>query len=132
MRELNLYKLWEVCNKLSEKMEELSEDNKYIYLLGRQSNFGADTFESFLDYYSFKIEQDEIIVFNNDGVPYESYTNDDFSYIPLFLLFYGEKDLEIYMENEITEQLQQQQEAKIQEKEDIKRQIELLKKKLNN
>ena len=37
MKELNLHKLWEVCNKLSEKESELSEEDVFISFLGYRS-----------------------------------------------------------------------------------------------
>ena len=90
MKTLNLEKLWEVCNTLSEKESELSEHNTYVHLLGHTSSFSAYSFEQFLKYYSFKIEDDIIIVYNNDGVPYEDYNNEDYSYIPIPVLNFDE------------------------------------------
>ena len=127
MRELNLYKLWEVCNTLSLKESELQEQSIFISFMGHKSNFCAQTFESFLEHYSFSIEGDDIIVFNDDGVPYEDYTNDDFSYISTILLSFGEKELERWIDDEIEKQLTQQKREKEQQKENIKSQIERLK-----
>ena len=132
MKELNLYKLWEVCNTLSLKESELQEQSIFISFLGNKSNFCAQTFESFLEYYSFSIEGDDIIVFNDDGIPYESYNNDDFSYVPAVLLSFGEKELERWIDDEIEKQLTQQKREKEQQKENIKSQIERLKTQLNN
>ena len=130
---LDLKKIWEVMNKLSYEETKLSEeDDKYVQLLGHSSNYCQQEFESFLEYYSFKFEGDNIVVFNDDFVPYEDYTVGDFSSFPLSLLSFGEKELNIWIENEIEMQLKEQEKARIQEKEDIKRQIELLTKKLNN
>lgn len=120
-------------NRLSYEETKLSEEqDKYVQLLGYRSNYYNMTFQSFLDFYSFKIEDDNIVVFNDDRIPYEDFNNDDYSYVPSILLSFGEKDLEKWIENEIKSQLKQQEEQKIAEKEDIKRQIELLTKKLNN
>ena len=130
MKELNLHKLWEVCNILSEKEAELSESNTYVRLLGHRSNFSAYSFEQFLSFYSFTIEDDYVVVFNNDGVPYESFSNDDYSYIPIPILGFGEKELENYIEQTIKMQLEEQETQKIAEKEEIKRKIERLTKQL--
>ena len=132
MRELNLYKLWEVCNTLSLKESELQEQSIFISFLGNKSNFCAQTFESFLEYYSFSIEGETIIVFNDDGVPYEDFSTDDFSYVPTVLLSFGEKELERWIDDEIEKQLTQQKREKEQQKENIKSQIERLKTQLNN
>lgn len=132
MKNLDLEKLWNVCNTLSEKESELAEHGTYVYLLGNSSNFSAYSFEQFLEYYSFKIEDDSIIVFNDDKVAWEDYTNNDFSYIPIILLSFDKKRLESWMEIEIKLELERQEREKVQEKEDLKRKIELLQKQLDN
>ena len=130
MKELNLYKLWEICNKLSEKESELSEEDVFVSLLGYRSNYREMSFEGFLNYYSFRIEDDVIVVYNNDGIPYENFTNDDFSYVPIPLLGFGEKELENYTEQSVKMQLEEQEAHKIADKEEIKRKIERLTKQL--
>ena len=132
MRELNLYKLWEVCNTLALKESELQEQSIFISFMGHKSNFCAQTFESFLEYYSFSIEGETIIVFNDDGVPYEDYTNDDFSYISTILLSFGEKELEKWIDDETERQLAQQKLEKLQRKDYIKEQIKRLETQLSN
>lgn len=132
MKNLNLYRLWEVCNTLSNTELGLSENNCYVSLLGHRSDYCEMSFEEFLNYYSFKVEDDNIVVFNQDGVPYENYSNDDFSYIPIILLSFDEKRLENWMEIEIKLQLKAQEREKAREKEDLKRKIELLQKQLIN
>ena len=133
MENLNLRRVWEVMNTLSYRQAILAEqEDKHVQLLGSSSNYCNPTFEGFLNYYSFRIDGDEIIVFNDDGVPYEDYTNDDFSYISTVLLSFSPEKLENWMKIEIELQLAKQQREKIAEKENIKRQIELLTKKLNN
>jgi hypothetical protein len=77
MKELNLYRLFEICTLLSDKERELSENNTFVSLLGNRSSFSAYSFEQFLEYYSFKIEEDNIVVYNDDPIPYEQWDNDD-------------------------------------------------------
>jgi len=127
---LDLEKVWQVMNTLSGRELGLSEENCYISLLGNSSDYCPQEFDSFLNYYSFKIDGDDIVVFNNDPIPYEDWNNDDVSYFPLSLLSFGE-NLEKWIENEIEMQLKQQEEDRIQEKEAIERQIEQLNKRLN-
>lgn len=131
MKTLDLYKIFEVCNTLSEKESELSEKNIFVSLLGNSSDYCTNSFESFLEYYSFKVERDGIIVFNNDNVPYETYQNSDFSYVPTVLLSFSAERLENWMKIEIDLQLERQKREKEQEKEYIKLQIEKLKKRLD-
>ena len=130
MKNLDLEKLHYICNKLSNKEQELSERYIYVSLMGHNSNYSEMEFESFMKYYNFGFEDDNIVVFNDDAVSYENYTNQDFSYVPTILLSFDETMLEKYIENEIKLQLEKQEREKVQEKEDIKKQIELLTKKL--
>ena len=132
MKTLDLEKLWEVCNTLSLKEAELQEQDIFISFLGNKSNFCAQTFESFLEYYSFSIEGETIIVFNDDGVPYEDYTNDDFSYVSTVLLSFGEKESEKWIDDETERQLAQQKLEKLQRKDYIKEQIKRLETQLSN
>ena len=132
MKNLNLEKLHYICNKLSNKEQELSERDIYVSLMGHSSNYSEMEFESFMKYYNFGFEDDNIVVFNDDGIPYENYTNQDFSYIPIILLSFDETMLEKYIENEINEQLKHQEQERLQRKEDLKRKIELLQKQLIN
>ena len=132
MKNLDLEKLWSVCNKLSNKEQELSERDIYVSLMGHSSNYSEMEFESFMKYYNFGFEDDNIVVFNDDGIPYENYTNQDFSYIPIILLSFDETRLENWMEIEIKLELERQEREKVREKEDLKRKIELLQKQLIN
>lgn len=132
MKKLDLYKLWEICNKLSWEMEKLSENNVYISLLGCRSSYNSSSFENFLFYYSFKIDEDTITIYNNDGVPYEDYSNDDFSYIPICLLSFSAEKLDRWVETEIGLQMEKHEREKMTKKENIKLQIERLTKQLNS
>lgn len=129
---LDLEKVWTICNKLSEREDDFAENNIYINLLSARSEYTQMSFESFLDYYSFKVEDKVITVYNSDGVPYESYNNEDYSYIPLNLLFCGEKELEEYVETAVEKELKRIENDKIFEKEKIRLEIERLTKKLND
>ena len=132
MKELNLERLWSVCNTLSNRQSELCEQNIFVHLLGHRSNYGEIGFEGFLNYYSFRLDGNEIVVFNNDHVSGGDFSNDDFSYIPLSLLSFAEKELEEWMKNEVENQLAQQKLNKLAEKEGIKQRIKHLETQLNN
>lgn len=132
MKNLNLERVWEIMNMLSEKASELSEEDKYIQFLGTRSNYGEMSFKGFLEYYSFKVEDDKIIVFNQDGIPWEDYTNNDFSDIPICLLSFSAEKLNSWIETEIKLELERQEREKVAKKENIKQKIEMLQKQLNN
>ena len=130
---LNLEKVWEVMNILSNKQSDLSQlKDIYVNFMGHSSEYNEMSFESFLDYYSFKVDKDEIVVFNNDGVAWEDYNNEDFSYIPSVILSFSAEKLGKWIETKIRLELTKQEENKISEKEELKRNIERLTKQLNN
>ena len=129
---LDLEKLWQILNILSNKQDDLCEQDIYVSLLGNQSNYCGSSFESFLDYYSFKVDGDKIIIFNNDPVQWEDYSNEDFSYVPICLLSFSAENLEEWIDIEIQEQLNQQKIEKAAEKERIEYEIKQLTKRLNN
>ena len=60
MKTLNLYRIWEIANILQDKMDELVEQCIYVYLLGHRASYVPSQFENFLEYYSFKIEDNYI------------------------------------------------------------------------
>ena len=101
---LDLEKVWKICNILSEKQSYLSEvEDKYVQLLGNQSNYCDMSFKNFLDYYSFKIVEDEIVIYNDEPEAWEDYRTNDFSYLPIELLSFAEKELEDWMNTKIAQ-----------------------------
>lgn len=129
---LDLEKLWQILNILSNKQDELCEQDIYVSLLGNNSMYSSPSFESFLEYYSFKIDKENIVVFNQDDIPYENYNNNDFSYVPVCLLSFSAENLEEWIDNEIQDQLNHQKLEKSAEKERIEQEIKQLQKRLNN
>ena len=130
---LDLRKIWQVMNKLSYEETKLSEEkDEWVRLLGHRSKYSEMSFDSFLEYYSFRVAKDEIIVFNDDGIPYEDYNNNDFSSVPSVLLSFSDEKLDKWIETEIELQLAKQEREKAAEKENIKAQIQRLQKQLEN
>ena len=130
MKQLNLHRLWEIMNLLSEYESELQEQDIFINLLGARSEYLKSSFEHFLEYYSFKIDGNEICIFNQDGIPYEDYNNTDFSYLMLHVLELSDEEILELAEKIKEEQLQQQELDKTAEKKRIESEIERLKKQL--
>lgn len=130
MKELNLYRIWQILNKVSEEQDKMHEKDLYVYLLNTRSYYVSSDFENFLDYFSFKIDDKYITVFNNDGVPYENYNNDDFFYIPKELLSFTDEELDVWIEDKTKEELDRIERDKIAEKERIKADINRLNKQL--
>lgn len=132
MKELNLYRVWEILNRMCWYTEDLSEKNIYVDLLGNRSNYCAPDYKEFLNYYSFKIEKSVLCIFNDDGVPYEDYTVGDFSYLPLNLLSLTDNEIKTWLDEETEKRIKYQEEEKSREKENIKQQIEQLQKRLES
>jgi hypothetical protein len=132
MKELNLYKVWEIMNKLYDTINIFLGESKYIYLLGYKSSYSQMSFKNFLEYYSFKVDNDEVIVFNDDGVPYEDYRNNDFSIFPICLLSFSAEKIKNWIEVEIDLQLEKNKREKLKQLEDKKSQIARLQKGVNN
>ena len=131
MKKLDLEKVWQIMNRLSYEESKIGEEqDKWVSLLGHGSCYYELNFDDFLDYYSFKVKDDNIIVFNDDGVPYEDYSNDDFSYVPLCLLSFSAEEIEKWIQEKVEKHIKQEEEVKKQKEEGIKKQIELFQKQL--
>lgn len=131
MKTINLHRIWEILNLLSNKQDELSDKDIYVYLLGNRSEFSSSNYEHFLSYYSFKIEKDYIYIFNDNPVPWEDYTNNDFNSIPLEILDKSDDEINIWAEEEIKKQLEQQELERQNRKENLRLEIERLSKEYN-
>lgn len=132
MKILDLYKVWEILNKLCHKENSLNENSVYVQLLGNRSNYSHIEFDNFLSYYSFKLEDNTLIIFNDDAVPWENFTVGDFSRIPISILEMSDGELDSWIDLEVNRQLEQQKLEKSAWKEGIKQQIENLQKQLEN
>ena len=126
MKTLNLYRIWEILNLINEQEELINERDIYPCLLGNSSSYHKMIFESFLEIYSFKVEGDKICIFNDDPIPYEDYTNGDFSYIPTKFLELDDKRIKQWIDNEVKNYLKQETINKENEKKNLKQQIEML------
>lgn len=93
MKQLNLYKVWEVMNFITEQENILNDKGIYPCVLGSQSEYFGMDFEHFLNEYYFSVEGEHVCVFNNDPIPYEDYNRTDSSYLPIEILFYDDKQL---------------------------------------
>lgn len=127
---LDLQKLWSVLNFITEQEYLIKEKDIYPNLLGLNSNYYKQDFNHFLEHYSFSIYDNEICIFNDDKVPYEDFTNSDFSYIPVYLLDYNKDKIKEWIDNELKLHLINEEENKEKEKQNIKQQIKNLQKRL--
>ena len=130
MKELNLYRIWQIVNRLTEEERKHHSEDLYVYFLGDNSNYCGMGFESFINHYAFKIEDEYITVFNDDKIPYEDYTNQDFIYVPREIINLSDEDLEAWLQKGTEKELKRIERDKIAEKERIKADIDRLNKQL--
>ena len=130
MKELNLYRIWQILNKVSEAQDKMHEKDLYVYLLNTRSYYVPSDFENFINYFSFKIEKEYVEVFNTDPIPYENDYNDEVFYVPKKLLSMTDEELDIWIEEKIQKELDRIERDKIAEKEKIKADIDRLNKQL--
>ena len=69
-----LYRIHHIIN-------DVDEDGVLDY-----SPQGLNSFQDFVEWFSFKLEKDSVIYFNNDWIPYENEQWNDFNFIPFELL----------------------------------------------
>lgn len=123
---LDLQKIWNILNFITEQEYLINKRDIYPNLLGLNSNYYKQDFNHFLEHYSFSIRNNEICIFNDDQVHYEDFTNSDFSYIPVYLLDCNKDKIKEWIDNELKSHLISEEENKEREKENLKNQIKIL------
>jgi hypothetical protein len=101
MKTLDLYRIWEILNIVKNQENILSEKGIYSNILGHDSKYYIMEFEYFLYEYAFRVDADQICIFNNDQIPFEDYSNNDFSCIPKNLLSFNDTELIAWIGKEI-------------------------------
>ena len=91
MENINTKRIWEIFQII----DRIDEDEVLDF------NNASLEYESFLEWYSFKIIRDSIMVFNDDRVPYENYTWNDFNYIPFYVISMSDEEVEKWVLEEI-------------------------------
>ena len=132
MEQLNLHRIWQIVNRLTEQEEKYHIKDLYVYFLGNNSNYFRMDFESFLEHFSFRIDDNYITVFNDDPIPYKDFTNQEFIYIPKEIINLSDGELEIWLQEEGEKELDRIERDKIAEKERIKADIDRPNKQLEN
>lgn len=129
IKQLNLYKLWQVMEKICS-----IEENTNFPLMGINSMYCTMSYKSFLDKYSFEIEvdMDRIKVFNHSHIQYEDYMWEDDNFVPLHLLNADTPEIEKWAEEKIKELKEYEEKRKEREKEHILKEIERLTKRLED
>ena len=128
---IDLKRLWEITLIICNEIDEAPEEDFYIYYTTQYS------FESFLNYFSIKIDiiRKEITYYNDDKVPYEDFTYQDFNTLPLSILEFKDEEVKEWLYEKNKERVLKEKENRKIEIDRLRRNIEILKeqvKKLEN
>lgn len=117
MEQLDLKRIWEISKILS------NYDN-----LGYET---IDEYEYFISRYAFKVDSNSVTYFNDDPVPYEDFTEEDFNTFPITLLTSTEEEINTWAENEELKMENELTQSFINEKEWLEMRIKTLDKIIN-
>ena len=128
---IDLKRLWEITLIICNEIDEALEEDFYINYTTQYS------FESFLNYFSIKIDiiREEITYYNDDKVPYEDFTYQDFNTLPLSILEFKDEEVKEWLYEKNRQLVLKEKENRKIELDRLKRNIEILKeqvKKLEN
>ena len=114
MEIINTKRIWEIF----QIVDRIDEDGTLGF------NNASLEYESFLEWYSFKIIRDSIMVFNDDRVPYEDYTWNEFNYIPFSVMNMSDEGVEKWVIEEIKKKEEEYAEWEQKRKEALLHEIE--------
>lgn len=124
MKQLNLYRLWEAINKLSEKETQLGENDINVCFLGGVSNYVQCNYEKFLMYHQFKINENHVLVYDDPEYGY------CFSRVNINLLTMNDEEIDLWMESEINQQQKNNKQQILREKQQLEHKLQLLNKEI--
>ena len=114
MEVINTKRIWEIFQII----DRIDEDEVLDF------NNASLEYEEFLDWYSFKMLKDSIMVYNDDQVPYEDDTWNDFNYIPFSVMKMLDEDVEKWVLEEIKKKEEEDVEWEQKRKETLLKEIE--------
>ena len=91
METINIKRIWEIFQIIDRIDEDGTLDFNNAFL----------GYEGFLDWFSFKVLNNSVMVFNDDRVPYEDCTWNDFNYIPFSVISMSDEEVEKWVLEEI-------------------------------
>ena len=118
MENINTKRIWEIFQII----DRIDEDEVLDF------NNASLEYESFLEWYSFKIIRDTIMVYNDDQIPYEDYTWNEFNYIPFSVMKMSDEEVEKWVIEEIKKKEEEYVEREQSRKETLLQEIERIKK----
>ena len=114
MEIINTKRIWEIFQIVDRIDEDGTLDFNNTFL----------EYEGFLDWFSFKMLKDTIMVFNDDRVPYEDYTWNEFNYIPFSVINMSDEGVEKWVIEEIKKKEEEYVEWEQKRKETLLEEIE--------
>ena len=114
MEVINTKRIWEIFQII----DRIDEDEVLDF------NNASLEYEEFLDWYSFKMLEDTIMVYNDDQIPYEDDTWNDFNYIPFSVMKMLDEDVEKWVLEEIKKKEEEDVEWEQKRKETLLKEIE--------
>ena len=118
MEIINTKRIWEIFQIVDRIDEDGTLDFNNTFL----------EYEGFLDWFSFKMLKDTIMVYNNGRVPYEDDTWNDFNYIPFSVMKMSDEEVEKWVIEEIKKKEEEYVEREQSRKETLLQEIERIKK----
>ena len=114
MEIINLKRIWEIFQIIDRIDVDGTLDFNNTFL----------EYEGFLDWFSFKMLKDTIMVYNNGQIPYEDDTWNDFNYIPFSVMKMSDEEVEKWVSKEIKKKEKEDVEWEQQRKEALLKEIE--------
>ncbi len=114
MEIINTKRIWEIFQIVDRIDEDGTLDFNNTFL----------EYEGFLDWFSFKMLKDTIMVYNNGRVPYEDYTWNEFNYIPFSVMNMSDEGVEKWVIEEIKKKEKEDVEWEQKRKETLLEEIE--------
>ena len=114
MEVINTKRIWEIFQIIDRIDEDRVLDFNNAFL----------EYEGFLHWYSFKMLKDSIMVYNDDQVPYEDCTWNDFNYIPFSVMKMTDREVEKWVLEEIKKKEKEDVEWEQKRKETLLEEIE--------
>ena len=118
METINIKRIWEIFQIVDRIDEDGTLDFNNTFL----------EYEGFLDWFSFKMLKDTIMVYNNGQIPYEDDTWNDFNYIPFSVMKMTDREVEKWVSKEIKKKEKEDVEWEQKRKETLLEEIERNKK----
>ena len=113
----------------TERLFEIDEIINRIDIDNELDFYHISNHQAFLNHFSFSVDLEYGIFtyFNDDFIPYDDYTNNHFSRIPITLLTATDSEVELWVTKSIEELRKSEEEERLQEIEILEKRIKLLK-----